>query len=299
MNRLSDMAVFVQVVEDGSFTRAAETLELSKAAVSRYVSRLEDQLGARLLNRTTRRLSLTEAGAALHERLSRALAEVAAAEAEIIELSGAPRGRLRVTAPAYFAHGFFVREAGRFLSQYPEVELELDFDNRLIDLVQERFDIAIRITVLASSSLIARRLAPVRLVTVASPDYLQRHGTPRQPADLRDHVFLVYTADRTPNELHYRDAQGQALSVRVSGPLRCNNDDALKDCALNGMGVARFPDIFMREELASGALVPLLADYEPPPLTLCAVFPTRAHLAPKVRVFVDYLAQALADIEAV
>jgi len=293
MSLLSDLAVFARVVEEGSFTKAADGLELSKAAVSRYVSRLEKHLGARLLNRTTRRLTLTEAGSALYERASRALADVAAAEAEILELSGAPRGRLRVTIPAYFANRFFMQIVNSFLRRYPDIELELAFENRIVDLIKERFDVAIRITTLTSSSLIARRLTPVRLVTVASPGYLAEHETPLRPTDLHKHVVLVYTLDRTPNDLRYQDRAGNSISVRVTGRLRCNSDDAIKQAALDGMGIAHFPDLFVTEELAAGSLVRLMDDYETPPASLCAVFPTRENLAPKVRVFVDFLAQTL------
>jgi DNA-binding transcriptional LysR family regulator len=293
MNPLSDMAVFVQVVDDGSFTAAAEALGLSKAAVSRYIGRLEKHLGARLLNRTTRRLTLTEAGNALYDRASRALADLAAAESEILELSGTPRGRLRVAAPAYFGKAFLIPVVHRFLQRYPDIALELDFDNRIIDLVKERMDVAIRITTLASSSLVARPLAPVRLVTVASPRYLEKHGTPETPAELHHHAVLAYTLDRTPGEWRYQDNQGNALSVRVKGRLACNSDDAIKRAALDAMGIARFPDLFVRDELASGALVHFLDAFEAPPTSLCAVFPSRANLAPKVRVFVDFLADTL------
>ncbi|HSG64121.1 MAG TPA: LysR family transcriptional regulator [Gammaproteobacteria bacterium] len=294
---LTDMAVFVEVVEQASFTAAAEVLGLSKAAVSRYVSRLERHLGVRLLNRTTRRLTLTEAGSALHARLKPALADVAAAEAELLELGGAPRGRLRVTAPAYFAQAFFMRCVSGFLRRYPEIELEIEFENRIVYLVKERYDVAIRITTLASSSLVARRLASVKIVTVASPRYLARRGLPKKPADLREHAMLAYTPAPTPDEIRFQDAQGRAIGVRVKGNFRCNNDDAIRYAALEDLGIATFPDLFVREELAAGTLVRVLDGFELPPAALCAVFPTRENLAPKVRVFVDFLAQTFAPGE--
>lgn len=293
MRNLTDIAVFATVVDRGSFTAAAEALEISKAAVSKYVGRLEDRLGARLLNRTTRRLTLTEAGAVLYDQAHTALADIEAAEASVMELSGAPRGRLRVTAPAYFGNAFLMPIVSRFLADYPDISLELDLDNRIVDLVEQRFDVAIRITTLTDSSLVARRLAEVGLVTVAAPAYLALHGTPAQPQALRDHVALTYSVDRTPDEWSYVDSRGDPLSVRVQGCLRCNNDDALKQAALDGVGIARFPELFVHEELSDGRLVRLFGAYEPPPASLCAVFPSRANLAPKVRVFVDYLAQHL------
>ncbi len=295
MQPLSDIAVFVQVVERGSFTAAADRLGISKAAASKYVARLEKRLGARLLHRTTRRLTLTEAGNALFDGARGALEQLTQAENAVTELAGEPRGRLRVTAPVYFGAAFLVPGFGDFLRRYPAIELDLDLDNRIVDLVAGGYDLAIRITSLSSSSLVARRLASAPLVTVAAPAYLARHGTPRTPADLRDHACLTYSLDRTPNDWHFTDDAGGAISVPVAGGLRCNSDDALKQAALDGLGIVRFPALFVGAELAEGRLERLLTGYEPPPGTLCAVFPTRRNLAPKVRVFVDFLAERLGD----
>lgn len=293
MKSFSDVAIFVAVVERGSFTAAAEYLEMSKAAVSKQVSGLEKRLGSRLLHRTTRKLALTEAGSTLFDGAGGALEQITAAEDAVLELAGEPRGRLKVTAPIYFGATFLVPTFVQFLERYPHIELDLDLDNRIVDLVQGGFDLAIRISTLTSSSLVARRLADTSLVTVASPAYLQKHGEPKTPAELRNHACLVYTLDRTPNEWHYLNSNGETLSVQARGGLRCNNDEALKEAALNGLGVAHFPALFVENELESGALVRLLQGYEPPPSTICAVFPTRRNLAPKVRVFVDFLAEAL------
>lgn len=297
MNPLSDIAVFVEVVERGSFTAAADALEISKAAASKYVARLEKRLGSRLLHRTTRRLTLTEAGSALYDGAGGAIEQIAAAEDAVLELAGEPRGRLKVTAPVYFGAAFLVPTFGQFLKQYPNVELDLDLDNRIVDLVAGRFDLAIRITTLTSSSLVARRLADVSLVTVASPAYLEAAGVPAAPADLRNHVCLTYTLDRTPNEWHFKGRREHAISVPVKGGLRCNSDEAMKQAALDGLGIVRFPALFVTRELAAERLVRLLPEFEPPPSTICAVFPTRRNLAPKVRVFVDFLAERL-DTEA-
>ncbi len=293
MSSQSEIVVFVEVVDRGSFTAAADSLSMSKAAVSKQVGQLETRLAARLLNRTTRRLSLTEAGAALYSRVSGAIADIAAAEAEVAEMSGNPRGRLRVTAPAYFGNEFLMPIVSRFLSQYPDIELELDFDNRLVNLVEEQIDIAIRITTLMDSSLVARRLADVRLFTIASPAYLKKHGKPQQPEELREHVALCYTLDRTPNDWHFLADGNRPISVAIKGNLRCNSDDAIKQAALDGVGIGRFPELFVFREIKSGRLVRLLDDYELPPATLCAVFPTRANLPLKVRAFVDFLAEHL------
>lgn len=289
----SDAAVFVQVVERGSFTAAAASLAVSKAAASKAVGRLEERLGARLLNRTTRKLTLTEAGEAFYDGAGGALRQLVAAEDAVVELTGAPRGRLKVSAPVFFGANFLVPILRDFLTRYPDIELELDLDNRIVDLVAEGFDMAIRITSLSSSSLIARRLAPSDLVTIASADYLARHGSPASPHDLRDHQCITYSLDRQPGEWHFRTTEGRDITVHVRGSLRCNSDEAIKQAALDGMGITRFPALFVTRELAEGTLVRLLQAYEPPPGTVCAVFPSRRNLAPKVRVFVDFLADRL------
>src|SRR5690606_9588655 len=249
MERYSDIAVFVSVVEAGSFTAAAEALELSKAAVSKYVGRLEKRLGARLLNRTTRRLTLTEAGQALYERASGAIADLAAAESAVAELADAPRGRLRVTAPAHFGEAFLAPLFAAFRKRYPDIQLDVDLDNRIVDLVEDGFDVGLRITRLDSGSMVARKLADIRMVTVASPEYLERHGTPREPMDLREHECLLYNLDRVPGEWRYRRGLDRLISVRVSGGFRCNSDGALKRAALDGIGILRFPELFVQEEL--------------------------------------------------
>jgi DNA-binding transcriptional LysR family regulator len=290
MNDLSDVVVFVRVVETGSFTAAAAQLELSKAVVSKYVGRLEQRLGMRLLQRTTRRLTLTEAGEVLFSGASAALADFAATEAAVLELSGRPRGRLRVTAPSHFGEVHLAPLFAAFRRQHPDVQLDLDLDNRLVDLVAEGFDVGIRISSPSDSSLVARVLSRIRMVTVAAPAYLARHGTPQQPADLRGHECLTYSLDRTPSEWRYQLGPERPLGVRVHGGFRCNNDGALKRAALDGLGLLRFPELFVAEELRDGRLVAVLAGYEAQTLTLSAVFPTRHGLAPKVRAFVDFLA---------
>ena len=290
MDRLSDIAVFVRTVEQGSFTAAAESLGLSKAAVSKYVGRLEDRLGVRLMNRTTRKLTLTEAGELLFRGASPALADLAAAEDGVQELAGKPRGRLRVTLPELFGTGFLASRLGAFRRAYPDIELDLNLANRIVDLVAERYDMAIRMTTLTDSSLVARRLADVPVVTAASPAYLRLHGTPDSPSDLARHDCLAYNLDRTPSEWHYRKPRGGHESVRVRGPLRSDNDGMLKRAAIDGHGILHMPKIFLHDELKSGELVELLPDYTGSSVTLAAVFPSRTNLAPKVRACVEFLA---------
>lgn len=291
MNPLADIAVFVRVVETGSFTRAADALEISKAAASKYVNRLEQRLGARLLHRTTRRLALTEAGQALYGRGAAALAELGEAENDVAQLTGKPRGMLRVTAPTYFGATTLAPQLRHFRARHPEVTLDLDLSDRLVDLVKERFDVAVRISTMHDSSLVATRLAPCPTALVASPAYLRRRGTPATPADLANHDGLGYSILRAPNEWRFRAPKGRWVAVTIQSPIRCNNDFALKQFALDGLGLAYFPRFFVEDEIANGRLVQVLPDYPGPELAISAMYETRRHLLPKVRAFLDFLGE--------
>ena len=264
MNNLTDIAVFVRVVESGSFTATADELEISKAVVSKYVSRLEERLGARLLNRTTRRLTLTEAGEALYRRGAEALSEIREAEEEVAQLAGEPRGHLRITAPTYFGSVKLAPLLRDFRTRYPAITLDLDLNDRIVDIVRERFDVAVRISELADSSMVARRLAPCPQVVVGSPEYFRRYGTPRTPADLRDHDCLSYSLVRAPNEWRFRAPKGRWIAVTVRGSIRCNNDFALKQAVLDGLGLRQFPRFFVERELEEGKLLEVLPEYESP-----------------------------------
>ena len=295
MREQSDVAVFVRVVDLGSFTRAADALEVSKAAVSKYVNRLEQRLGARLLHRTTRRLALTEAGQALYARSAAALAELAEAEHDVAQLTGKPRGMLRVTAPTYFGATVLAPRIHAFRSQYPEVTLDLDFSDRLVDIVKERFDLAIRISRMQDSSLVATRLAPCPTVLVGSPAYFRRHGTPKKPEDLQSHQGLGYSIVKTPNEWKFRVGKGRWVTVTMPSTIRCNNDFALKQFALDGLGLALFPRFFVERELASGKLVAAIPDHPPPELSINAVYETRRHLLPKLQAFLGFLREPFGE----
>lgn len=298
---LADVAAFRRVVETGSFTAAAAALAVSKAAVSKYVTRLEAALGTRLLQRTTRRLALTEAGAAYYARVAAALGELDSAHEELAALSAEPRGHLRVSAPGYLGALHLAPLLGPFLKAHPAITLDLDLSNRLVDLVQERFDVALRISAHADSSLVARAIAPCPMVVCATPDYLRRRGTPREPADLAEHECLIYGLSRSPLEWRFRrrarrgaaGGAGRWTSVTVRGALRCNDDTALKQWLLEGLGIRQFPRFFVERELRQGRVVELLPGWESPQLTISAVFATRQHLAPKVRAFVDFLVERL------
>lgn len=293
MENLADIAVFVRVVDAGSFTAAAEHLNVSKAVVSKYVTRLEQRLGARLLQRTTRRLALTEAGEALYQKSSGALAELADAEQDVARLAGAPRGHLRVTAPTYFGSSSLAPLLKDFVARFPEITLELDLDDRLIDLVKDRFDVAVRITSAVDPGLVARRLGGSALAVVGAPAYFKRRGLPRTPADLKDHAGLGYSLARMPNEWRFRAPKGRWVTARIACPVYCNSDFVLKQAALDGVGLALFPRFFVARELADGRLVQALPGYGTPELSINAVYVSRRNLLPKVRAFVDFLAERL------
>jgi DNA-binding transcriptional LysR family regulator len=289
-NRLADLETFVAVVEAGSFTGAARRLGRSKASVSRQVRSLEERLGVPLLLRTTRSMSLTDAGAAYHQRAAAALADLEEAESAIGSLHASPRGRLRISLP--MAYGLRV-SASILLElggEHPGLELDLSFSDRYVDLVGEGFDLAVRIGHLEDSSLIARRLTATRMVVCASPTYLE--GRPRvvRPSDLLDHDCLLYAQQVGGTAWRFADGE----TVTVTGRLRSDSGDALLAAALAGWGVAQLPDFYLAEPLASGALVPLLEEFEPEPLGVWAVYPQRRHLSVKVRLAVDRLAERLA-----
>ena len=289
MDNLTGMAIFARVVEARSFTAAAAALDLSKSAVSKQVARLEDRLGARLLNRTTRRLSLTEVGAAFYERCARILVEVEDAELAVGRLQDAPRGTLRINAPMSFGQLHLAPAVADFLNGHPGLAIDLTLNDRIVDLVEEGYDVAIRISRLADSSLIARRLVPSRRVVCGSPAYFERHGVPRHPADLRRHNCLLYSYLPSAEEWQFVGPDGPA-AVRVSGTLRANNGDALEAAMLTGLGVALQPTFIAGRDLQAGRLVAVMPDYVDESASVYAVYPHIRHLSAKVRAFIDFLA---------
>jgi DNA-binding transcriptional LysR family regulator len=284
------MAVFARVVEAHSFTAAARQLGMSKSAVSKAVAGLEDRLGARLLNRTTRRLSLTEIGQAFYERSARVVAEAEEAELAVTRLQATPRGRLRVSAPVSFGIRHLGPALPDFMARCPEVRLDIDFADRFVDLVDEGYDLAVRIGHLPDSSLVARRLAESRLVVCAAPGYWDRRGRPERPQDLAGHDCLTYAYHPNPSEWPFQGPEGR-IAVRVDGGLRTNNGDVSLQAALAGLGVVRLPTFIVGCDLAAGRLEAVLAAYEVPPVGVYAVYPHNRHLSAKVRAFVDFLAE--------
>lgn len=291
MDNLADIAVFVRVVERGSFTLAADDLAVSRAVVSKYVSRLESRLGARLLNRTTRRLSLTEAGAALFEASRGALERIEEAESAVARLQSEPRGRLRVSAPMSFGILHLGPLLADFSRENPAVSLEVSFNDRFVNLVEEGVDVAIRIGALTDSSLVARKLSTTRLVVCASPHYLAERGEPEMPEDLAAHNCLLYSYLATANVWRFTAPDGRAIPVAVSGNLRANNGIVEAEAAVAGMGILMSPTFYVGPLIRQGKLKRILERYEIAEMGIYAVYPQREHVPPKVRAFVDFLAR--------
>ena len=291
MDNLADVAVFVRVVERGSFTLAADELEISRAAASKYVSRLEERLGARLLHRTTRRLALTEAGAALFEASRGALERIEEAESAVAQLQSEPRGRLRVSAPMSFGILHLGAAMTGFARLHPRITLDVRLDDRFVNLVEEGIDVAVRIGTLTDSSLVARKLTFSRSVACASPGYLSEHGRPETPEDLASHDCLLYSYLSTANVWRFAGPDGREIPVAVNGSLRINNGIVLAEAAAAGRGIVLAPSFYVAPMLRDGRLERILPDYRLPELGIHAVYPQRDHVPPKVRAFVDFLAQ--------
>lgn len=284
------MLVFGEVVARGSFTAAARQLGRSKASVSKEVAALEKRLGAQLLRRTTRTMSLTEIGEAFHERCLRVAEEAERAELSVSELQAEPRGAIRIAAPMSFGHRRLAPLLPGFLDRHPEVRIDLDLTDRLIDLVREKFDLALRVGALRDSSLVARRLASVHAVVCASPAYLAANGTPEKPEDLVHHECHGYAP--SPDSWNFDGGQ----KVVTHGRLNIDNGDALLQAALAGAGIVYLPVFVVAEDLRAGRLVPLLVDHtRDREAGLWAVYPANRHLSPKVRAFIDYMVAVLGD----
>jgi DNA-binding transcriptional LysR family regulator len=284
------MELFIKVVEAKSFTDAARGLGITPSAVSKQITRLEDRLGAQLLNRTTRRIAMTDVGAAYYERCVRIMAEVEEAEAVVSNLHTKPRGLLRVSVPVILGQLHFAPAVAAFLMQYAEVQLELILNDRYVNLIEEGFDIVVRIDELPDSSMVALRLAPNRRVVCAAPEYFRAHGTPETPDDLMRHNCLTYGPHYPHKEWFFRTDEGRR-AVRVSGNFQTNNAQALRLAALGGLGMALLPTFIVGGDLRQGLLHPVLSQYVSSDTAIYAVYPHSRHLSPKVRAFVDFMAK--------
>ena len=293
MDRFQQMHVFAAVVDAGSFVAAADALEMSKAAVSRHVAELEARLGVRLLHRTTRRLSLTDEGQTFHARCKVLLADVDEAESEITSRAGEASGVLRINVPFTFGLLHLAPLWPRFLARHPRVTLDVTLSDRIVDLVDEGYDLAVRIAQLGASSLISRRLATTRMVLCATPEYLRVHGSPSHPAQIVEHPVFTYSLFASGEQWAFDGPDG-ALTIKVTPRMRSNNGDTCRVAALAHMGLVLQPSFLVGADLRAGTLVEVMPQWRALELGIHAVYPSRQHVAPKVRLMIDFLAQALA-----
>ncbi|MGN6806602.1 MAG: LysR substrate-binding domain-containing protein [Trinickia sp.] len=292
MDRLTSMSVFVKAAETGSFAAAGAALGLSSQMVGKHVRLLEQCYGMRLINRTTRRQSLTEAGQAFYERSKSVLAEMDAVDALAANLQAAPRGKLRVNAPVSFGAYSLTPMLARYLRRYPDVQIDLTLSDRIVDFVDEGYDAVIRVAQLPDSGLIARALAPYRLLPCAAPAYLAERGTPRHPRDLADHECLGFTYWSRPPiaEWEFTGPDGRHM-VQVKSRLAINNGQALRMAALEGLGIILQPWELLRDDVESGRLVRLLPEYETPARPMHLLFSPDRRPTPKLRSFVDFITE--------
>lgn len=293
MDTLDAMRVFAAVAERSGFSAAADAMDRSTASVTRQVAALEQRLGPRLLNRTTRRVSLTSAGSAYYQRCLQLLADLDDLEATIGAQALEPAGVLRVNAPVSYGIERLGALLPGFRARYPQVELDLSLSDRLVDMVEEGFDVAIRITRQPAPMLIARKLGTVRLLACASPAYLARAGTPQHPSDLAGHECLLYHYSPSGDEVRFQGPEGD-IDVRLHGGLRANNGYVLNAAALAGQGIVMQPDFLAEPHLSAGRLLRILPDYALGEVGIFAVYTSRSHVAPKVRSFIDYLIECMA-----
>lgn len=291
MDKFQEMRVFAAVVEAGSFVGASDALEMSKPAVSRYVAELESRLGVRLLHRTTRKLSLTEEGEVFYSRSKELLSNIEEAEAEITSRSGQATGQLKVSAPVSFGLLHLAPLWADFMAAHPQVVLDLTLSDRMVDLVEEGFDLAVRIARLPSSSLISRKLSTTRMILCASPRYLAEHGTPRTLPELARHTLLNYSLLASGDSWEFDGPDGR-VSLKVEPRMRTNSGDTCRAVALRHQGIIMQPSFLIGEDLQSGALVELMPDHRSLELGIYAMYPTRKHVLPKVRLLIEHLADA-------
>jgi DNA-binding transcriptional LysR family regulator len=294
MDRLRALEVFVEVVKRDGFARAAEALDTSPANVTRYISDLEAHLQTRLLNRSSRKMSLTSSGEALFERAKSILDDVAEAEAIVSSAALQPHGLLRINAPLSFGVLHLAPLWAKFMRLYPEVQLDVSLIDRVVDIVEEGYDMAVRISRTGSASNVARKLATSRNVLCASPEYIQQRGMPQTPAELLQHDGIGYSYAANADEWPMLDAAGQQHTVKMPCAMHTNNGDTARAAALGGLGIIWQPTFLVGADLRAGRLQRVLPDYHMPDMDVLAVYPSRRHLSAKVRVMIDFLVQELA-----
>lgn len=292
MDKFGEMRTFAAVVDAGSFVQAADALDLSKAAVSRHVADLEQRLGVRLLQRTTRKLSLTEEGGAFYGRCKSLLAELEEAEAEITSKSVEASGLVKINVPVSFGLLHLAPLWPAFMAKHPKVSLDVTVSDRMVDLVEEGYDMAIRIARLPSSSLVSRKLAASRLILCASPAYLRKHSKPKHPSELANHAVLSYSLLVMGEQWEFEGPEGN-VTVAVKPVLRTNSGDICRAAALKHQGVILQPSFIVGDDLRKGTLVELMPKYRSLEFGIYAIYPSRRYVSPKVRVLIDFLSSAM------
>ena len=296
MDRFENMDTFIRVVEAGSITGAADRLGVAKSAVSRRLKELEGHLGVELFHRTTRRMNLTETGRAYYHQSVRILEDVLEAELSTSQAHGTLKGCLKIALPASFGLMHMGPAINEFLHEHPEIEFDLDFNDREVDLIQEGFDLAIRIANLPDSSLIARRLAPIHTVICASPGYLEKIGNPQSLDELSNHRCLVYSLLHDFEHWQLTDTKGEVIKTKIHPYLKSTTGEFIRDAAVEGVGIGLMPSFIVYKEIESGALVPLLTEYKTPQIDAYAIYPQTRHLSQRVRSFVDFLVKRFEGI---
>lgn len=293
----SAIPYFVAVVETGSCSLAADKLNVTKSAISKRISQMEDELGIRLLNRTTRKLSLTEAGERYYELVSQSLSLAQQGVDAVTELQGEPQGKLKVTAPMSFGIRHIAPLLAEFLQHYPKVEVEMQMEDQMVDMVNEGYDLAIRIGHLPSSNLIARRLTPARTLLCASPEYIRRCGEPGKPSDLVHHNCIAYSYFRGGSEWRFMQNNSEFKAL-PRGNLVLNNSEAIRRAVLDGLGIGQLPTFIASQDIVNGHLQQVMREYTLPEHNIYAVYPARKHLPLKVRVFIEFITEKLGNDEA-
>lgn len=290
MDHLSRISIFIEVARNESFAGAARALGITSSAVSKQIQNLEHELKVKLLNRTTRKVSLTEEGALFFERASRALEDLHEATEALNELKSKPHGTLKISAPRAFSNMYLKQPIADFAVKYPEVTIDVSFDDRIINYGDENFDVLIRIGALEDSSMIARKMADVPICAFASPEYLARHGTPLTPQDLAQHNVLAYTRNKGAHEWRYIAPDGQEAVQSLNSTFKADAAEMMVEAACRGIGITICPAFFVRDEIANGALVQILDEYvTSPPRSLYAIFPPNRYLSTRVRLFIDHI----------
>jgi DNA-binding transcriptional LysR family regulator len=288
MDRLNAMELFVRVVETGSFSAVAREMDMTQPTVSKQLAGLEARLKTRLLNRSTRQLSLTEAGTSYYEACKRILDGVREAEGNLGKLQGRLTGTLRLNTSISMGQMYVAPLAIKFQKAHPEIEIDLQLQDRFVDLVEEGIDVAIRVGRLTDSTLVARRLGRARRVTIATPGYLKKHGTPKVPQDLASHNCIIYQYLSTGNEWLFQGPEGE-IRVKVSGSFRANNGEAIGQAVMADLGIAVAPEWMVHDAIAAGRIKAVLPDFAPTPLEINAVFTSARHVSTKVRAFIEFL----------